>query len=122
MLHCWFVIDKINLAKKIEDMDEVMTDKQQSQNNQAGRMIWIDLEMTGLDIKQDKIIEIATIITDAELNILAEGPVFAIYQPEIVLETMNAWCVKQHGQSGLTERVRNSKTVTAEAERLTLEF
>ncbi|WP_230384783.1 oligoribonuclease [Piscirickettsia salmonis] len=103
-------------------MDEVMTDKQQSQNNQAGRMIWIDLEMTGLDIKQDKIIEIATIITDAELNILAEGPVFAIYQPEIVLETMNAWCVKQHGQSGLTERVRNSKTVTAEAERLTLEF
>ncbi|ODN43911.1 oligoribonuclease [Piscirickettsia litoralis] len=99
-----------------------MADENKSQNEQAGRMIWIDLEMTGLEVKQDKIIEIATIVTDAELNILAEGPVYAIHQSDAVLENMNEWCIKQHGQSGLTERVRKSDKSTQEAERLTIEF
>jgi oligoribonuclease len=90
---------------------------QDSQN-----LIWIDLEMTGLDPQNDYIIEIATVITDKELNVLAEGPVLAVHQPEEVLARMDDWNVKQHGESGLTQRVRDSRIDEAEAERLTLEF
>lgn len=85
-------------------------------------LIWIDLEMTGLDPQKDVIIEIATIITDTHLKILAEGPMLAIHQPESVLAGMGEWCQRQHGASGLTERVRQSKTSMEDAERLTLEF
>lgn len=86
------------------------------------RLIWIDLEMTGLDTQHDEIIEIATVITDPELEILAEGPVYAIHQPAAVLDAMDAWNVRQHGQSGLLERVRNAGVTYAEAERHTLDF
>jgi oligoribonuclease len=86
------------------------------------RLIWIDLEMTGLDTQHDEIIEIATVITDAGLEILAEGPVYAIHQPAAVLDAMDEWNVRQHGQSGLLERVRESGVTCAEAERQTLEF
>lgn len=86
------------------------------------RLIWIDLEMTGLDTDQDKIIEIATIVTDDQLNILAEGPVLAIHQPDIVLNAMDEWNTRQHGQSGLTERVRRSQITVQDAEQQTLEF
>ena len=85
-------------------------------------LIWIDLEMTGLDTNNDAIIEIATIVTDDKLNILAEGPIIAIHQPDAALEAMDNWNTKQHGGSGLTERVRNSTTNQAEAERQTLDF
>jgi oligoribonuclease len=85
-------------------------------------LIWIDLEMTGLDTNNDAIIEIATIVTDDQLNILAEGPIIAIHQPDSALEAMDEWNTKQHGGSGLTERVKNSTTNEAEAERQTLEF
>lgn len=85
-------------------------------------LIWVDLEMTGLDPETDVIIEIATIVTDKELNILAEGPVIAIHQPDDVLDNMNEWCVVQHGKSGLTERVRQSTINEDEASELTLEF
>lgn len=85
-------------------------------------LIWIDLEMTGLDTQNDVIIEIATIVTDAKLNILAEGPVMAIHQPDAVLAGMDEWNTKQHGQSGLTERVRNSAINEAEAQQRTIEF
>ncbi|RMG59146.1 MAG: oligoribonuclease [Gammaproteobacteria bacterium] len=85
-------------------------------------LIWIDLEMTGLDPDHDRIIEIATIITDRNLEILAEGPVLAIHQPDSILESMDEWNTRQHGQSGLIERVRNSDIDEAEAERQTLEF
>jgi oligoribonuclease len=85
-------------------------------------LIWIDLEMTGLDTQNDSIIEIATLVTDKELNILAEGPVLAIFQPEPVLARMDNWNRKTHGESGLTARVRGSTCREAEAERLTLEF
>lgn len=85
-------------------------------------LIWIDLEMTGLEPQQDVIIEIATLVTDVHLNILAEGPVIAIYQLESILEIMDDWNQKQHGKSGLLERVRTSQQDTRAAERATLEF
>ena len=85
-------------------------------------LIWIDLEMTGLDTNNDDIIEIATIVTDDQLNVVAEGPIIAIHQPDSALEAMDEWNTKQHGGSGLTERVKNSTTNEAEAERQTLEF
>lgn len=92
----------------------------------AGRdpdnLIWIDLEMTGLNTDTDHIIEIATIVTDKHLNVLAEGPVFAIHQPEHVLNAMDDWNRRQHGGSGLSDRVRASSTTVEEAERRTLEF
>jgi oligoribonuclease len=87
-----------------------------------GNLIWIDLEMTGLDTATDRIIEIATIVTDAQLNILAEGPVLAIHQPDEVLHGMDEWNTQQHGKSGLVERVRQSKLSEQDAERLTIEF
>jgi len=85
-------------------------------------LIWIDLEMTGLDTDRDHIIEIATIVTDSELNTLAEGPVFAVHQPDSVLDGMDEWNTRQHGQSGLTERVRNSTVDLRAAEQQTIDF
>ena len=85
-------------------------------------LIWIDLEMTGLDTQNDVIIEIATVVTDSELNTLAEGPVLAIHQSDEILNAMDDWNTKQHGSSGLTERVKNSTINEAEAERQTIEF
>ena len=86
------------------------------------RLIWIDLEMTGLDPDVDTILEIATIVTDAQLNILAEGPSIAIHHSSEALQSMNEWCIEHHGQSGLTERCRASAVSLAEAERATLAF
>lgn len=88
----------------------------------SNNLIWIDLEMTGLDTRNDMIIEIATIVTDSQLNILAEGPVLAIHQSDQILAKMDEWNTRQHGQSGLVERVRNSAVNEAEAETRTIEF
>jgi oligoribonuclease len=85
-------------------------------------LIWIDLEMTGLNPEQHRIIEIATVVTDKELTVLAEGPVLAIHQPDDHLGTMDEWNTRQHANSGLTERVRASAITEQEAESLTLEF
>lgn len=85
-------------------------------------LIWIDLEMTGLDTQNDRIIEIATVVTDNGLNILAEGPVIAIHQPDEVLAAMDEWNTNQHGKSGLIARVGASQCDTARAERETLAF
>jgi len=89
-------------------------------NNQ--NLIWIDLEMTGLLPERDFIIEIATIVTDAHLNILAEGPVFAIHQSDALIAGMDEWNTKQHNQSGLVKRVQDSCVTEALAEKQTIEF
>ena len=85
-------------------------------------LIWIDLEMTGLDTDNDRIIEVATIITDADLNIVAEGPVLAVHQSDEILNGMDEWNTRTHGKTGLTERVRASRLDEAEAERQTIAF
>ena len=87
-----------------------------------GRLIWIDLEMTGLDTVNDSILEIATVVTDAELNILAEGPELAITHPLSTLQAMDDWNRRQHGKSGLWQRVLEEGVDMAEAERRTLSF
>ena len=90
----------------------------QSENN----LIWIDLEMTGLDTVSDHIIEIATVITDSQLNIIKEGPVSVIHVPDQVLTQMDKWNTKQHNKSGLVKRVQASHYTCRDAERLTLQF
>ena len=85
-------------------------------------LIWIDLEMTGLDPQQDRIIEIATVVTDAHLEVLAQGPVIAVHQPDSIMAAMDEWNTRHHGSSGLSDRVRHSDCDTAGAERETLEF
>jgi len=85
-------------------------------------LIWIDLEMSGLDTETDRILEVATIITDSALNILAEGPVLAVHQPASVLENMDEWNTRTHSETGLVERVRASVLGEIDAERQTLEF
>ena len=88
----------------------------------ANNLIWIDLEMTGLDTQRDFIIEIATVVTDANLNQVAEGPVLAIHQSDAVLGAMDEWNTNQHGKSGLIERVRASNIYDSEAEYRTIGF
>lgn len=85
-------------------------------------LIWLDLEMTGLDPEHDVIMEIASIVTDSQLNILAEGPVFAIHHDDNVLDNMSEWCIETHGKSGLTQRCRESQTSLATASIETIKF
>jgi oligoribonuclease len=101
-----------------------MTDKPatDTQDPRQNRLVWIDLEMTGLDPQRERIIEIATLVTDNDLTLVAEGPVIAIHQPDSLLQAMDKWNRKTHGDSGLTRRVKESATDTAEAQRRTLEF
>ncbi len=88
----------------------------------ASNLIWIDLEMTGLVPERHRIIEIATVVTDVHLNVLAEGPVMAVHQPDAELAAMDEWNTNQHGKSGLTQRVRDSGIDEREAQRRTLAF
>lgn len=92
--------------------------RKKSSNN----MVWMDLEMTGLDPEKELIIEIATLVTDGELNILEEGPCLAIKQSNAILSRMDAWNTTTHQASGLTERVMSSKISCREAEEATLDF
>jgi len=98
----------------------ILWNQQMAQDSQ--NLIWIDLEMTGLDPDSDLIIEIATVVTDKDLNILAQGPVMAVHQSDAALAAMDYWNQQHHGQSGLIERVKASTIDDAEAERLTIEF
>jgi oligoribonuclease len=88
----------------------------------ASNLIWIDLEMTGLDPDRDRIIEVATIVTDEQLNVIAQGPVVAVHQAPGILSAMDEWNTTHHTQSGLLQRVRDSTCDEAAAEELTLEF
>jgi len=90
--------------------------------DQSTNLIWVDLEMTGLCTQTDTIIEIATIVTDKYLTELAVGPVMAIHQSAEVMDGMDEWNTRQHGKSGLTQRVSQSHTSAAEAEQATIEF
>ncbi len=85
-------------------------------------LIWIDLEMTGLNPDTDRIIEIATIITDSQLNVVAQGPVLAVHQPDAIMNSMDDWNTRTHGGSGLTQRVKESTLSEADVERQTLQF
>jgi len=85
-------------------------------------MVWIDMEMTGLDPEKDGILEMATIVTDSQLNIIAEGPNLVIHQPEKTLRAMDDWNRKHHGKSGLLKAVRKSKITLRKAEQLSLDF
>ena len=91
-------------------------------NSRSNNLIWIDLEMTGLNPEHDTIIEIATLVTDADLNLIEQGPSLAVHQSDAALEAMDEWCTRQHGQSGLTQRVRESTITEREAELRTLAF
>tara|TARA_B110000090_G_scaffold24672_1_gene24581 strand:+ start:1669 stop:2217 length:549 start_codon:yes stop_codon:yes gene_type:complete len=91
-------------------------------NTNALNLIWIDLEMTGLDPLVERIIEIATVVTDGDLNVLAEGPSLVIHQDDALLDAMDEWNTKQHGGSGLTERVRNSQISEQQAMAATIDF
>ena len=88
----------------------------------VGHLIWVDLEMTGLEPDHDTIIEIATIVTDSNLKVIDEGPVFAIHQSEATMAGMDEWNTRQHGKSGLTQRVLDSQVSMAQAEAETIAF
>jgi oligoribonuclease len=85
-------------------------------------LVWIDMEMTGLDPEKCVVLEIASIVTDAQLNIIAQGPVIAVHQSDEVLENMDEWCVNTHGGSGLTQRCKLSDIDVAHAAELTMDF
>lgn len=91
-------------------------------SNRESNLIWIDLEMTGLEPETDRIIEIATVVTDSQLNVLAQGPVIAVHQSDESLNAMDDWNTRTHGQSGLIDRVKGSEISEAQAEQRTIEF
>jgi oligoribonuclease len=86
------------------------------------RLIWIDLEMTGLELDKERIIEIATLVTDDHLNVVAEGPIIAVKQDDLLLSNMDEWNTKQHGASGLVDRVKASAFSENDAQQQTLDF
>lgn len=90
--------------------------------DKKSNLIWVDLEMTGLNPQTDRIIEIATVVTDKNLEVIAEGPCLVVHQSDAALDAMDEWCTKHHGESGLTQRVKDSKVTEQEAEQQTLDF
>lgn len=90
--------------------------------NAKDHLVWVDMELTSLDVTAGCILEVSCLITDSNLNIIAEGPDLVIHQPDDILKSMNEWCIKHHGMSGLTDASRNSKITTEEAEQQILNF
>ncbi|XP_064462176.1 oligoribonuclease, mitochondrial-like isoform X2 [Ornithodoros turicata] len=85
-------------------------------------LVWVDLELTGLNIDKDRVMEMACVVTDGKLNVVAEAPTVVVHQPDDVLESMNEWCKENHGQSGLTQACKESKMTMEEAEKVMLDF
>jgi len=117
-MHCWSMYTSASIPGNDGDL---MNDLAPG-NGSGSNLIWIDLEMTGLDTLADTIIEIATIVTDKHLNVLAEGPVLAIGQPKEIMDAMDEWNTEQHGASGLTARVLESEVSLQQAQANTLDF
>ena len=109
----------MKLLARIEKQIELTGNFGMAENS---NLVWIDMEMTGLDPDSDCVLEIATIVTDSELNVIAEGPTIAVHQSDDVLDAMDDWCTKTHGESGLTARVKASTVSVEEAEKQTLAF
>jgi oligoribonuclease len=101
---------------------EVQTNPAKPAKPNEMNLVWVDMEMTGLDPDTDRIIEVAVVVTDMQLNILAEGPVFAIHQPDEVMDKMDAWNKGTHGRSGLIDRVKASTVTEADAEKALVDF
>jgi oligoribonuclease len=99
-----------------------VTQQSAATSQEPAPLVWIDMEMSGLDPDRCRILEIATIVTDGRLEIIAEGPDLVVHQPDEVLDAMDEWCTRHHGESGLTDQVRASTVSEAEAEQKTLEF
>lgn len=94
----------------------------EEKDNISARIVWVDLEMSGLDIDKEHILEMACLVTDDQLNVIAEGPELIIHQEDSVLDNMGEWCKNQHGNSGLTEAVRKSNISLENAEQQMLDF
>ncbi|XP_075975020.1 putative oligoribonuclease [Anticarsia gemmatalis] len=123
----YFIKSSLDILKKpafrsLSSRIELASEMQHNEKSLAKRIVWLDLEMTGLDIERDHILEIACVVTDADLNIIAKGPNLVIHQPDDILNNMNDWCVAQHGETGLTEASRKSKISLQDAENQVLEF
>lgn len=112
-LEVFFIFNMVSERKERESMTSL---------KHAGNLVWMDMEMSGLNPDTDVVLEAGVAVTDAELNILAEGPCLVVHQPDSVLEGMDPWCKEHHGKSGLTQEVRNSKITLAEAETKILQF
>ena len=109
---------KLHISQRLLKMTEITNTQMLDKN----RIVWIDLEMSGLDINKEHILEIACLITDADLNVVAEGPELIIHQSDAVLDGMDDWCKQTHGKTGLTEAVRKSTIDIQSAEYIMLEF
>jgi oligoribonuclease len=125
----WKSWENVAFRKKLSSQGRIMSQANEIQVNTAKpgkpnemNLIWVDMEMTGLDPDTDRIIEVAVVVTDMQLNLLAEGPVFAIHQSDETMGKMDAWNKGTHGRSGLIERVRTSTISEAEAEKVLIDF
>ncbi|CAH1636604.1 unnamed protein product [Spodoptera littoralis] len=110
------------LTKPVGLLSNIVTMSSSAFSSAAKRIVWVDLEMTGLNVEKDHILEIACVVTDDDLNIVAKGPNIVINQPDSILNEMNDWCIAQHGESGLTEASRQSKITLKDAEQQVLDF
>ena len=116
-----------NLTRNVKFPKEFIISSKRYKNSKmstegADHIVWVDLEMSGLNIEKDHILEMACLITDKQLNIIAEGPEIVINQSDTVLNSMDEWCTKTHSKSGLTDAVKNSKITLDKAENIMLEF
>merc|ERR1712004_804658 len=122
MSHSTYVLKHLLVKSRGFMASAAKRSKNMANTEKKDRLVWVDLEMTGLDIDNDHIIEMACLITDGKLNMVAEGPNLIIHQPNEIMDNMNDWCKEHHGKSGLTQAVKESQISVAEAESQMLSF